>query len=315
MSIVELPPVPETEPAPPAAGERPPLYHQIASAIVMLAPLLVGSYLVWREVTGTFRWMPIVLLGVFMIVVGHGVTVGFHRLFAHRSFEANRPLKVALALVGSLSFQGSLIGWVADHRRHHRFADRTGDPHSPIWDNDGEPLTGLRGLWHAHVGWCFTNAFTSRAQYAPDLLADPDLVAIDRLFVPLCVATLAIPFGLGYLIAGSAAGAVTALLWAGVVRIGITHNLTWSVNSVCHRFGKRSFPTHDLSTNVGWLAALTMGESWHNNHHAFPRSARHGLDRGQLDTSAMLIRLMERLGWATKVNWPAPALVEARRSH
>jgi stearoyl-CoA desaturase (Delta-9 desaturase) len=314
MSIVELPSVPQAEPEPPADGAGPPLYHRIASAIVMVAPLLVAAYLVWREVTGQFRWMPIVLLGVFMIVVGHGVTVGFHRLFAHRSFEANRPLKIALALIGSLSFQGSLIGWVADHRRHHRLTDRPGDPHSPIWSNAGEALSGLRGLFHAHVGWCFTNAFTSRTEYAADLLADPDLVAIDRLFLPMCVLTLAIPFGLGYLIAGTAAGAVSALLWAGVVRVGITHNLTWSVNSVCHRFGKRSFATHDLSTNVGWLAALTMGESWHNNHHAFPRSARHGLDRGQLDTSAMLIRLMERLGWATRVNWPAPALVEARRA-
>jgi stearoyl-CoA desaturase (Delta-9 desaturase) len=314
MSIVEVPPFPQLEPeARDGSGGRP-LYHRIASAIVMVAPLLVGAYVVWRGVTGTFQRMPIVLVGVFMIVVGHGVTVGFHRLFAHRSFEAKRPLRVALAFVGSLSFQGSLIGWVADHRRHHRVADRLGDPHSPIWSNDGESLTGLRGLWHAHAGWCFTNAFTSREQYAPDLLADPDLVAIDRLFVPMCVATLAIPFGLGYLIAGTAAGAVTAALWAGVVRVGITHNLTWSVNSVCHRFGKRSFATNDLSTNVGWLAALTMGESWHNNHHAFPRSARHGLDHGQLDTSAMLIRLMERLGWATKVNWPSPALVEARRA-
>ncbi|HZP27742.1 MAG TPA: acyl-CoA desaturase, partial [Acidimicrobiia bacterium] len=143
--------------------------------------------------------------------------------------------------------------------------------------------------------------------------ADPDLVRIDRLFVPICVATLAIPFALGFVIAGTMAGAVAALLWAGVIRVGVTHNFTWSVNSICHRFGKRAFATHDLSTNVAWLAPLTMGESWHNNHHAFPRSARHGIARGQLDTSAMLIRGMERLGWITNVNWPDPAVVEVRR--
>jgi len=312
MSIVDLP-APESAPELGGEADRAPLYRLVLSALVVVAPIVVLAYSVWRATVGPFPWMPLALLVGFMVVVGHGVTIGFHRLFAHRSFEAGRPLKVALAVVGSLSFQGSLIGWVADHRRHHRLTDRPGDPHSPIWDSDDRPIDGLRGLWHAHLGWCFTNRPTSRARYAPDLLADPDLVRIDRLFVPICVATLAIPFALGFVIAGTMAGAVAALLWAGVIRVGVTHNFTWSVNSICHRFGKRAFATHDLSTNVAWLAPLTMGESWHNNHHAFPRSARHGIARGQLDTSAMLIRGMERLGWITNVNWPDPAVVEVRR--
>ena len=282
--------------------------------LVVAVPVLAGVYAVWRAFTGPFPWMPLALMVAFMVVVGHGVTIGFHRLLSHRSFVAARPFKIVLAVLGSLAFQGSLLAWVAEHRRHHRFADRPGDPHSPVWDSGGAPIGGAPGLGHAHVGWCFTHGPTSRARYVPDLLADRDLVLIDRLSVPLCIATLAIPFGLGYAIAGTASGALSALLWAGLVRVGLTNNITWSVNSICHRFGRRSFATQDLSTNVAWLAPLTMGESWHNNHHAFPRSARHGVDRRQLDSSAALIRLFERFGWAHDVQWPNPALVEARRT-
>jgi stearoyl-CoA desaturase (delta-9 desaturase) len=294
----------ERAPATPAAG-HPPAYHRAISAGVALVPVVVGVFLIVRLIGRPFPWIPVGLMVLFMIVIGHGVTVGFHRLFAHRTFIAARPLKVVLAVLGSLSFQGSLIGWVADHRRHHRFTDRPGDPHSPVWTSSDEPTSGLHGLWHAHFGWCLTNPPTSRARYAPDLLSDRDLVMIDRLFIPLCGVTLAAPFALGYLLTGTWGGAVAALLWAGVVRIGLSHNLTWSVNSLCHRFGKRPFATHDLSTNIAWLAPLTMGESWHNNHHAFPRSARHGLG-AQLDTSAVLIGIFERLGWATGVHWPVP---------
>jgi stearoyl-CoA desaturase (delta-9 desaturase) len=168
-------------------------------------------------------------------------------------------------------------------------------------------------LWHAHVGWTFRGEATPREQYAPDLLADPDLVLVDKLFVPCCIATLGIPFALGYLWTGSVAGGFGALLIAGVIRVGITHNFTWSINSVCHRFGTRSFATRDASSNVRTLALFTMGESWHNNHHAFPRLARHGVDPGQLDTSAAFIRVFERLGWVTNVQWPDPALLVARR--
>jgi stearoyl-CoA desaturase (Delta-9 desaturase) len=171
----------------------------------------------------------------------------------------------------------------------------------------------VRGLWHAHVGWAFRNEATSREHYATDLLADRDLVIIDRLFLPFCALTLLLPFAIGFLWSGTWAGAVAALLWAGVLRVGLTHNFTWSVNSVCHRFGKRAFATRDVSTNVAILAPFTMGESWHNNHHAFPRSARHGLNRGQLDSSARIIRWFEQLGWATNVNWPDASQLDARR--
>jgi stearoyl-CoA desaturase (delta-9 desaturase) len=291
----------------------PPVYRKVLTAIVALAPLSAVAVVVWRGVGKTLEWWNIALAAVFAVVIGHAVTIGFHRLFTHRSFEASRPLKIALAVLGTMSFQGSLIGWVADHRRHHRYSERDGDPHSP-WTQGQQAVGGWRGLWHAHLGWTFTNSSTSRERFTPDLLADRDLVLIDRLFIPCCIATLALPFAIGFFIYGTLAGAVGALMWAGILRIGFTHNVTWSINSVCHRFGKRPFRSPDESRNVAALALLTMGESWHNTHHAFPRSARHGVDRFQVDTSAALIRLFERIGWATNVQWLTPAQLAARRA-
>lgn len=292
-----------------AAHRGPALYERFLTGFFAVAPFLALAALVASD--QPFPWFAVALTIVLIVVFGHGVTIGFHRLLTHRSFVAKRPLKIVLAVLGTLAFQGSVIGWVADHRRHHRFSDRPGDPHSPYWKGD-EPLHGVRGLWHAHVGWTMNVDSTSRTKYAPDLLADPDLVRIDRLFVPIAVASFAIPFALGYLWGGWAM-AWTTFLCAGFVRIGITLNGTWSVNSICHRFGTRPFASRDRSTNCAPLALITMGEAWHNNHHAFPRSARHGLLRGQVDSSARIIRWMERLGWVTDVQWPDPVLVEARR--
>jgi stearoyl-CoA desaturase (delta-9 desaturase) len=289
---------------------RPPLYAKLLTALFFVLPIVALVALV--AMGAGVPWFAIGLTLVLIVVFGHGVTVGFHRLFAHRSYVANRPLKVSLAVLGTLAFQGSVIGWVADHRRHHRYADQPGDPHSPLWRDD-VPLSGIGGLWHAHLGWCFTVDATSREHYAPDLLADRDLVLVDRLFLPLAIATFAIPFGIGFLWTGTWAGALTALLCAGFVRVGITLNGTWAVNSFCHRFGKRPFATRDVSTNCSPLAVLTMGEAWHNNHHAFPRSARHGLDAGQVDSSARVIQWFERLGWANNVNWPDAELVASRK--
>ena len=310
------PPMPTDLAAPPtdtAAEPKPtPRYRRMLSGVVICAPVVTALLVVSNRFGHSMLWFDLVLATTFFFVIGHGVTVGFHRLFTHRSFVACRPLKIALAVLGSMSFQGSLIGWVADHRRHHRFADRAGDPHSPHWNGD-DRVSGWRGLFHAHVGWAFTNTTTSRSEYAKDLLADPDLVLIDRLFVPCCVLTLALPLGIGYLVTGTAAGALAALVWAGILRVGFSHNITWSINSICHRFGKRPFRTRDRSTDVAWLALLTGGESYHNAHHAFPTSARHGLGRWQLDTSAALIRIFEKLGWATNARWPAAMQLDARR--
>ncbi len=292
---------------------QPPLFRLTLTTIVAVGPWICAALVLPLGWASPFPWRDLLVAAVLGVTIGHGVTIGFHRLFTHRSFVARRPLKIVLAVLGSMSFQGSLIGWVADHRRHHRFSDRPGDPHSPMWLGE-QRLRGWRGFWHAHAGWFYSSSSTSREAYAADLLADPDIVLIDKLFIPCCAATLALPFGIGFALTGTAMGALETLLWAGVLRIGLSHNLTWSINSVCHRFGKRPFRTEDGSRNVAALALLTGGESWHNAHHAFPTLARHGVDPGQIDTSAAVIRLFERLGWATKVRWPVPALLELRRA-
>jgi stearoyl-CoA desaturase (delta-9 desaturase) len=267
-------------------------------AIAVCVPLLWGRVVTVRD---------LVLAVVLYAITGHGVTVGFHRLFTHRSFTATRALKISLAVAGSMAVEGSPTGWVANHRRHHMFSDRPGDPHSP--HRYGTGVGGqLRGFAYAHVGWLFANDDTPAERFAPDLRRDPDIVMIDRLFPVLAVASFALPFAIGWAWSRSLAGAFTALIWAGVVRIALLHHVTWSVNSVCHMFGRQPSGLTDRSTNFAPLAVISMGESWHNFHHANPSSARHGAGRGQIDSSAAVIRLFEKAGWATKVRWPAPVV-------
>jgi stearoyl-CoA desaturase (delta-9 desaturase) len=202
------------------------------------------------------------------------------------------------------------VSWVANHRRHHAHSDKVGDPHSPhILD---ETAVGqLRGFIHAHIGWLLSPDMTSVERYAPDILRDPDLVAVGRMFPVLAIASLAVPFGIGWALTGTLVGGISAFVWAGLVRMALLHHVTWGVNSICHMVGRRPFSTTDESRNVAALAVLSMGESWHNLHHAYPTSARHGVLRGQLDSSARIIWLMEKFGWATKVRWPAAAKVTA----
>src|SRR5262245_62037595 len=270
-------------------------------ALAVSAPLLWGRLLGLRDLALAFA---------FYLVTGFGVTVGYHRLFAHRSFRARRWLKLALAGAGSLAVEGSPISWVANHRRHHQHSDRPGDPHSPHVRGQ-RTLAPFRGFVHAHVGWLFANDPTSAYRYAPELTDDRDFRAISRLFPLFAVGSFAAPFLLGWTLSGAISGALTALLWAGVVRMALLHHVTWSVNSVCHMLGKQPATQRDRSTNVAVLALVSMGESWHNFHHAHPASARHGALSRQFDPSAMLIRAFERLGWATHVRWPTDAQVAA----
>ena len=230
----------------------------------------------------------VALLAGMYLATGFGITVGFHRLLTHRSFATHRSLAYALAGLGSMALQGSVIDWVADHRKHHAHSDRPGDPHSPHLD-DGV----LGSLWHAHVGWLFRNqGRAEHARYAADLLEDRGMRAIDRLFVVFVGLSFAIPFAIGGL---------SGLLWGGFVRIFLFHHATFSINSVCHFFGRRRFGVDDRSGNVAWLAPFSLGESWHHNHHAFPRSAAHGLRWWELDLSGLLIRGLRRLGLAWNV--------------
>jgi stearoyl-CoA desaturase (delta-9 desaturase) len=295
-----------------SGGER--LYVAVTTVIVVLPFLAIGlaGWLLWGSL---IHPADIVLALVLYTITGLGVTVGFHRGLTHGGYRAVRPVRIALAVAGSMSFQGDVIGWVATHRRHHAFTDRPGDPHSPY--RYGTHLRGqLRGLLDAHVGWLFRNDPTPPERYAPDLLADRDIRAVARAFPALCVLTLALPFAVGWAIGGTWLYGVTALLWAGLVRIALLHHVTWSVNSLCHMIGERPFRTrrHDRATNLWPLALLSFGESWHNLHHADPTSARHGVDRGQLDPSAAVIRLLERLGWVHDVRWPTAERVAARRA-
>lgn len=262
--------------------------------------LAIGLWLLWGHALGV---RDLLLAAGFYVVTAFGITVGFHRLFTHHSFVPNRPLKIVLAAAGSMAMQGSLIPWVAAHRRHHMFSDRAGDPHSP--HGFGSGTRGLlRGLVHAHVGWLFKPDSTPAQRFAPDLLADRDLVLVSRVFPLLAFVSFATPFAVGWAWSGTVAGGITALLWAGILRMAALHHVTWSVNSLCHVFGKRPFANNDRSTNLAPLALLSLGDSWHNFHHAHPSAARHGATRGQVDPSAALIRLFERAGWATKVRWP-----------
>ena len=237
----------------------------------------------------------------FYCLAGLGVTVGFHRLFTHQSFEAPRWVRSAFAIAGSMAIQGPVIRWVADHRRHHAFADQPGDPHSPHLD-EGPGVRGvLKGLWHAHMGWLFSDEQTSARRWAPDLVKDPSMRRIDSLF-PLWVAlSLGLPAAIGYAITGTGHGALTAFLWGSLARVFLLHHVTWSVNSICHFYGSRPFRTSDYSTNNWLLALISFGESWHNTHHAFPTSAVHGVERGQIDVSGMFIRGLEKVGLARDV--------------
>jgi stearoyl-CoA desaturase (delta-9 desaturase) len=275
---------------------------RIITGLVTLLPFValgVAGWQVWSELLG---WHDLVVFGVMYFATGFGVTVGFHRHLTHRAFATKNWVRGVLAVLGSASIEGPVISWVADHRKHHAFADQEGDPHSPHVDHGGGLRGALRGLAHAHVGWLFIHTHRgAKARYAPDLLSDPVVRFVDRTFLVWAVGGLVAAFGLGYAIGGTLDAALTGLLWGGGVRMLVVHHVTYSINSLCHFFGRRSFPTGDESRNLAWLAPFTFGESWHNNHHAFPTSAVHGLRRWQLDLSAGVIWLLERLGLAWDV--------------
>jgi stearoyl-CoA desaturase (delta-9 desaturase) len=290
------------------AGQVPVVVHAwqkvVTSAIVAgpaLALVLVIPWLWGHAVNRS----DLVIALVLYVVTGFGITIGFHRLFTHSAFGPCRALKITLAVLGSMAVEGSVTSWVATHRRHHMFSDRSGDPHSPHRYGD-HGIALLRGLAFSHVGWLFVSDASNATRYAPDMLRDRDMQRIDRLFPVLASASLAVPFGIGYALSGTLVGALTALLWAGLVRMALLHHVTWSVNSLCHTFGRRSNGTTDRSTNLWPLAIVSLGDNWHNVHHAHPTWARHGAQRGMVDPSAWLIRRFEQFGWATKVRWPTP---------
>jgi stearoyl-CoA desaturase (Delta-9 desaturase) len=286
----------------------------VGAVIVPFLAFLAAIVLLWNRVVGP---SDLIVLAVMYLLTGFGVTIGFHRMLTHRSFRTSKPVEYVFAVLGSMSVQGPVINWVADHRKHHAHADEEGDPHSPHVSDHGAGVRGmLHGLYHAHIGWLMIeHGQARRTKYARDLMEDPGMRSIHRAFVPIVLTGFALPAVLGFaLTGGELTGALTGLLWGGFVRVFLLHHVTWSINSICHVFGRRRFATDDHSTNVFWLALPSLGEAWHHNHHAFPRAAVHGLRRTELDPSGWVIGVMERLGLAWDVVRITPERQRARLS-
>jgi stearoyl-CoA desaturase (delta-9 desaturase) len=288
------------------------LDRAITGLITVVPPLLL-VLAAWQMWNHELHWRDVAIFAVMYVPVGLGVTVGFHRLLTHRAFKTSPALRGVLAVLGTMSVEGPVISWVADHRKHHAYSDRFGDPHSPHVDSGGGWQGALRGLAHAHVGWLFDHTQRgSRERFAPDLLADPVVSFVDRTFVLWSLVGLAIPFGLGVLIGGTLAAGLEGMLWGGAVRILVLHHVTYSINSLCHFFGRRRFATGDHSRNLLWLAPLSLGEAWHNNHHAFPTSAFHGMGLREPDVSGLVIAGLERMGLVWDVQRVAAGRLAAK---
>jgi len=310
MSQTKAPEAPQKapKPTPPKRSAEPAEAQQmsrlqrnfnIGGVVLPFIGFAAAIPLLWNHILG---WSDVAIFAGIYFATAFGITVGYHRLFTHRAFEAHRPTKYLFAVLGSMAVQGPVIGWVADHRKHHAFTDEEGDPHSPHVAHGGGLKGNLKGLYHAHVGWLFNeHGMADAKRFAPELLEDKGMRFINRHFIWIVALSLAIPFALGFAVTGALAGGLTALLWAGFVRIFMVHHVTWSINSICHFFGRRRFDLEDHSTNVAWLAIPSLGEAWHHNHHAFPRSAAHGLRRREIDLSALVITAMEKVGLAWNV--------------
>ena len=288
------------------------MFQRIITAVFVGVPMLALVAAIpffWGWGLG---WHDVVIAAVFYWITGLGITVGYHRYFTHGSFKAKTPLRVALAVAGTMAMQGPVLTWVSDHRRHHKYSDKEGDPHSP-WRYGTDTKALAKGLVFAHLLWLFDTNQTSEEKYSPDLLADKNIRLVSRLFAPIVGVSLLLPALIGGLWGMSWHGAITAFFWASLVRITLLHHVTWSINSICHTFGNEDFQVRDKSRNVSWLAIASFGESWHNLHHADPTCARHGALRGQIDQSARVIWAFEKLGWAYDVRWPEEARLAAKR--
>jgi stearoyl-CoA desaturase (Delta-9 desaturase) len=286
---------------------------RIITGLVTLVPFVALVFAGWQVWGSALHWSDIFLFVGIYLLTGLGITVGFHRHLTHRSFKAKRWLHGLLAILGSAAIEGPVISWVADHRKHHAFSDEVGDPHSPHVDHGHGWSGAMRGLFHAHVGWLFIHTQRgNKERFAPDLIEDPVISWVDRTFLLWAILGLLLPFALGWVIGGTLFAGLTGLLWGGLVRVFVLHHFTYSINSLCHVFGRRDFETGDESRNLALIALPTMGEAWHNNHHAFPTSAVHGLGRWQLDVSGIVINTLERFGLVWDVVRVSPERMAAK---
>jgi stearoyl-CoA desaturase (delta-9 desaturase) len=274
------------------------------------AGLIAGVSLLWGW---GFTWLDLGLLVSLYLITAIGITAGFHRLFTHRSFETYAPIRGLLAVLGSMTIQGPVLRWVAWHRRHHHLSDQAGDPHTP--HHSGEGISGwIKGFWHSHVGWLFGGDPPELNRYVADLRKSAIIRWVSWLFPLWVVIGLMIPFAVAYLITDSWIAASRAFIWAGLVRIFLVHHVTWSVNSVCHLWGSKTYKSNDESRDNFVFGVLALGEGWHNTHHAFPTSARHGLKWWQPDVSYYLIRALELVGLAWNVRRPSEEALAAARA-
>ena len=275
---------------------------RIITGLLTVIPFLMLGFVAWQLWGDWLRWSDFVVFALVYIPTGLGITVGFHRLFTHRSFKTGPWTRAVIGALGSAAIEGPILSWVADHRRHHAFSDEEGDPHSPHVGHGEGVLAQFKGFFHAHVGWLFIHTNRgNKERFAPDLMKDPVVRFLDRTFVVWVLVGLAVPFGLGVAIGGTVLAGLSGLLWGGAIRILVLHHVTYSINSLCHMFGRREFETTDESRNLAWLALPTFGEAWHNSHHAFPTSAAHGMKGRQLDPSAAVIWSLEKVGLAWDV--------------
>lgn len=307
----ETPPTATIDPSTPGVTQAPSRLERTILGIFVGVPLI--AVVVAAPIAAVVGWVTVldlVMLAVLYVIGVHGITIGYHRLFTHEAFTAGRTMRAVLALAGSLAVEGRVVDWVADHRKHHQYSDVDGDPHSP-WEYGPGTRGLIRGFTHAHIGWLFTYTGTDTRKYAPDLLADRAIDRISRLWPMIAIISMVIPTAIGFAVDGWS-GALRAFFWVTLVRVALVHHMTWSINSVCHVWGRRPFATRDHSANVAWLAPISGGEAWHNYHHADPTSARHGVQRWQLDTSAAVIRVMERGGLVSAVKWPSQERIARR---
>jgi stearoyl-CoA desaturase (delta-9 desaturase) len=313
LTVSDDPAASPHDPSPQDEGRRSLARMRAINLVAVLGPpagLVTAIALLWGV---AFDWVHLAILGGMYVATGVGITVGYHRLFTHRSFRTSRPVAAILAALGSMAVEGPVLHWVAVHRRHHQHSDGRDDPHSPHGHGAGA-MSVVRGMWHAHVGWMFRRDAAGLAGYVRDLGKDPMIRWMSHLFPLWVLASLLIPAALGGLITGTWTGALLGFLWGGLARLFLVHHVTWSINSVCHIWGTRPFECHDESRNNAIFGVLGFGEGWHNNHHAFPTSARHGLRWWQIDVSYLIIRGLALVRLASDVRVPTPERMMAKRA-
>jgi stearoyl-CoA desaturase (delta-9 desaturase) len=323
LSSTNLPNLTTQQPTPTVPDAGPPtkprpsfarwLFACLGTLIGVSLPVLgVAAAIVFGILWGV-SWVDVSLLVVMYLASMLGVTVGFHRLFTHRAFQTYRPIQWFFAICGSMSLQGPMIPWVGLHRLHHQHSDHDGDPHSPY--PHGQGIWGLlKGFWHAHIGWAFAPMPDGLERYAGDLRRSPTLRFVSALFPLWALLGMLIPAGIGWALGGWK-GLITGFIWGGLVRVFLGHHATWCVNSVCHLWGKKPYASGDESRNNLFVGLYALGEGWHNNHHAFPRSARHGLARWEIDVSYLVIRAAAALRLAHDVQTPTDAQVREALAH